>query len=119
MKGIATVIIAALLLAPGAVKSADGAPAQEQPTPSSAATPSKKLDVNRATLAELVAVPGVGDRMAQAIVDLRAKKGSFARIDELLEVRGIKEKKLAALTAYLVVVPPKPADKAAAAVPSR
>jgi DNA uptake protein ComE-like DNA-binding protein len=57
--------------------------------------------------------------MAQAIVDLRSRKGSFASLDELLEVRGIKEKKLAALTAHLVVVPPKATGQTPAATPSR
>jgi competence protein ComEA len=119
VKRIATVILATLLLSPNIVKSADGVSAQEPSSPSLTAAQTKKLDINRATLAELVAVPGIGSRMAQAIVDLRSKKGSFARLDDLLEVPGIKEKKLASLTAYLVVVPPKAAAQPSAAPQSR
>jgi DNA uptake protein ComE-like DNA-binding protein len=43
--------------------------------------------------------------MARAIVDLRSRKGSFTRVEELLEVTGIKEKKLAAIAGYLEVMP--------------
>jgi len=43
--------------------------------------------------------------MAQAIVALRTSKGSFTRVEELLEVTGIKEKRLAAIAGYLEVIP--------------
>ena len=120
MKKIATLILATVLLSPSLVKSADGSSALEPSPAPLAATQTKKLDINRATLAELVAVPGIGTRMAQAIVDLRTKKGSFAKLDELQDVPGIKEKKLAALTPYLTVVPAKPpAGQNPPAAPSR
>jgi competence protein ComEA len=108
MRRIATVVLAVLLLSPSAVKSSETVSPQDSSTPPAAAASSKKLDINRATLAELVAVPGIGSRTAQAIIDLRSKKGSFARLDELLEVRGIKEKKLAVLSSHLTVVAAKP-----------
>ena len=115
MKQIAAVILATLLFSPNVVKSAEGVSAQEPSSPSLAAAQTKKLDINRATIEELVAVPGIGSRMAQAIVDLRSKKGAFTKLDDLLEVPGIKEKKLASLTPYLVVVPPKAATQNPAA----
>lgn len=68
------------------------------------------LDLNKAGKEDLLSVPGIGPKMAQSILDLRAKKGSFTRVEELLEVRGIGEKSLAALSPYLTVVPaPAPA----------
>jgi competence protein ComEA len=119
VKKIATLILASVLLSPSLVKSADGSPALEPSPAALAATQTKKLDINRATLAELVAVPGIGSQMAQAIVDLRSKKGSFAKLDELQEVPGIKEKKLASLTPYLTVVPAKPPGQNPPAAQSR
>ena len=107
MKRIVTVFLAILLLFPGIVTAADKKTGQDQPASAAAKAIPQKLDLNRASREELIEVPGIGPRMAQAIVDLRHKKGSFSRVEDLLEVSGIKEKKLAALTVYLEVVPLK------------
>jgi competence protein ComEA len=61
-----------------------------------AATPSK-LDLNAATASELDALPGVGPVTAQRIVDHRTRKGPFASVDQLREVEGIGDSKLAKL----------------------
>ncbi len=50
---------------------------------------SKLLDLNKATLAELDALPGIGPAKAQAILDYRVKVGQFRSIEELLKVKGI------------------------------
>lgn len=42
-----------------------------------------RLDLNLATAAELAAVPGVSSATALAIVDLRAKRGRLASVEEL------------------------------------
>jgi competence ComEA-like helix-hairpin-helix protein len=104
VKRIVSAVLAVLLLAPGIVTAADKKPGPDQLVSAAARTP-QKLDLNRASRDELVAVPGIGPRMAQAIVDLRLKKGAFSRVEELLEVTGIKEKKLASIAGYLEVVP--------------
>ena len=50
------------------------------------------VDINRATLAELDTLPGVGPRTAQRIVEYREENGGFTRIEELMNVRGIGER---------------------------
>ena len=52
-----------------------------------------KLDINKATIEELAAIKGLGPQLASRIVDFRAAAGGFKRLDELLEVRGIKAAK--------------------------
>jgi competence protein ComEA len=47
-----------------------------------------RVDVNRAGVEALAALPGIGESKAQAIVAERAKK-PFASVDELVRVRGI------------------------------
>jgi competence ComEA-like helix-hairpin-helix protein len=47
------------------------------------------IDLNRATVAELAALPLVGRRRAEGIVAYRKTHGPFKAIDELRRVRGI------------------------------
>lgn len=51
-----------------------------------------RLDLNRATPAELDALPGVGPVTAQAILTWREKHQRFNRVEELLEIDGIGPK---------------------------
>ena len=51
------------------------------------------LNLNTATLRELETLPGVGPVLARRIIDFREKKGGFRRIEELLVIPGISERK--------------------------
>lgn len=48
-----------------------------------------KLDLNEATLTQLVALPGIGETKANAIIEFRQKYGNFEDISELSYVTGI------------------------------
>ena len=54
-----------------------------------AAVPGALINVNSATATELEALPGVGEVIAQAIVDYRTENGPFTSVDQLLDVSGI------------------------------
>lgn len=54
-----------------------------------AATP--KVNVNTAGATELETLPGIGEVLAQRIIDHREEHGPFASVDELIEVSGIGE----------------------------
>lgn len=56
-----------------------------------------RVTLNRATAAELEALPGVGPVLAERIVAFREENGSFDTVEDLLSVPGIGESKLAAL----------------------
>jgi competence protein ComEA len=47
------------------------------------------VNVNTATATELEELPGIGEVIAQAIVDYRTENGPFASVDQLLDVSGI------------------------------
>jgi competence protein ComEA len=47
------------------------------------------INVNTASATELEALPGVGEVIAQAIVDYRTENGPFASVEQLLDVSGI------------------------------
>ncbi|HKY32077.1 MAG TPA: helix-hairpin-helix domain-containing protein [Candidatus Polarisedimenticolia bacterium] len=53
------------------------------------------VDINSATVEELMSVPGIGPSLAQRIVEFREKNGPYKSVDELLKVQGIGEKSLA------------------------
>jgi competence protein ComEA len=49
----------------------------------------QKIDINRAEPWLLEALPGIGEVLAQRIVDYRSTNGPFQRIEDLLKVSGI------------------------------
>jgi competence protein ComEA len=59
------------------------------------------LDLNTATAQELEQLDGVGPALAAAIVAYREEHGGFAPLDELDEVSGIGEARLATIRAQL------------------
>jgi competence protein ComEA len=61
------------------------------------------LNLNTATPKQLEALPGIGPVLAKRIVDFRDKKGGYKRIEELLAIPGVTEKKWQVLRQYLTV----------------
>ena len=54
----------------------------------------RPIDINTATVDQLIALRGVGPALAAAILDYRAQHGSFQSVDDLAQVRGIGKVKL-------------------------
>jgi competence ComEA-like helix-hairpin-helix protein len=70
--------------------------------------PAHPLDPNVANVKELEQVPGIGPKTAQAIVDFRHKSGRFRRVEDLLAIQGISQRKLDKMRPYLKVTPAPP-----------
>lgn len=51
----------------------------------------KKVDLNTAGLEELMTLNGVGESRAKAIMEYRAEKGPFTKIEDIMQISGIKE----------------------------
>ncbi|MGH8920978.1 MAG: ComEA family DNA-binding protein, partial [Actinomycetes bacterium] len=73
-----------------------GEPADGAALGARAATP-RTVDLNAATLEQLDMLPGVGPVTAQRILDWRAAHGRFKSVDQLREVTGIGQARLAQL----------------------
>ncbi|MEE2664785.1 MAG: ComEA family DNA-binding protein [Myxococcota bacterium] len=70
--------------------------------PAFAAEPlSGVVNVNIASVEELVLLPGIGESRAKAIVALRENRGGFDSVDELVDVKGIGNAMLAKLRPYV------------------
>jgi competence protein ComEA len=61
------------------------------------------LDINRATTADFEKLPGIGPELARRIVTYRKEHGAFRRVEDLLAIRGMGEKKWRTLRPYLRV----------------
>ena len=66
-------------------------------TDSPGASSDRGIDLNRATAVELEALPGVGPVLAGRIVAYRDLNGPYGAVEDLLDVGGIGEAKLAAM----------------------
>jgi competence protein ComEA len=65
--------------------------------------PTRLINLNTATASELDSLTGVGPSTAKAIIAYRIKKGSFSKVEDLLNVPGIGPAKLAALRDQVTV----------------
>ena len=92
MGGIVSIgVLLATLGATGLGATAE--PAQASRAEASAATTqsAEKVDLNSANKEALEALPGIGPRTAELILEYRSQSGGFKKVEELMNVRGIGE----------------------------
>lgn len=61
------------------------------------------VNLNTADLEQLQLLPGVGEKRAAAILELRESKGKFKSVDELTQVKGVGDAMLEKLRPHLAV----------------
>jgi len=64
-------------------------------------TQAAPIDINTASVQEFEALKGIGPVLAARIVGFREKQGGFVRVQDILQVYGVKDSLLQALTPYL------------------
>lgn len=61
----------------------------------------RPININRAGADELEKLPGVGPALAARIVEHRERYGPFRRVEHLIAVRGISERRFAEVRPYV------------------
>ncbi len=64
---------------------------------------SAKVNINSATLEQLMQLEGIGETKAQAIIQYREENGGFSNIEEIKEVNGIGESVFESIKSMIVV----------------
>jgi competence protein ComEA len=79
--------------------SGSSAPAQESPSSQNAPEEPApgRININTAGTDSLCSLPGIGEVLAERIIEYRSAIGGFSSLEELMEVKGIGEKKFAAI----------------------
>ena len=63
----------------------------------------QRIDLNSATVEQLISLPGVGQSKAKAIIKYREEVGPFLEIAQLTQVKGIGEKMLSKIESHVRV----------------
>lgn len=58
------------------------------------------IDINKATLEDLMLINGIGEKTAWQIIQFREKSGRYHRVEDLMKIHGIKDKKFQKLRSY-------------------
>jgi len=63
----------------------------------------RPIDVNTVLLEDLILVPGIGGKTAEKVIEARNKWGKFRKLEDMMKIKGIKQKRLEKLRPYLYV----------------
>jgi competence protein ComEA len=94
---VALASLVTILPLAAAAQSKPPAPAAAKPAPAAI------VNLNTASTADLQALPGIGAKTAERIVEYRQKNGPFKKVEELMNVRGVGEKNFLKLKPQLTV----------------
>ena len=91
-----------------AAKPVQGADGETKPAATAPAVAAADvINLNTATAVQLATLPGIGPKAADLIVQYRQKNGSFKKVEEIMNVRGIGEKTFLKLKNRITVGAPK------------
>jgi competence protein ComEA len=62
-----------------------------------------RININTATPAELERLPGIGPSLAARIIEQRTRYGPFRRVEHLLIIPGISERRFAEMRPYIKI----------------
>ena len=66
-------------------------------------TTQSRININSATIEELMTLPGIGQSKAESIVAYRTEQGGFQVIEDIMNIPGIKEGVFSQLSEWITV----------------
>lgn len=104
MMRITMVVLLVLGLAGAAQAAQENA---RRAAPAAKATAAAPVNLNTASAAQLETLPGIGKSTAERILEYRQKNGSFKKVEDLMNVRGVGEKSFLKLKSLVTVAASK------------
>lgn len=74
---------------------------------STAVLAQNKIDINTATQTQLEMLNGIGPKTASAIIDYRQQHGAYKQVEDLINVKGIGEKKFMRIVDSVIASSPQ------------
>ncbi|WP_394132635.1 ComEA family DNA-binding protein [Shewanella maritima] len=102
-KLLGATFVGLLITSPVCVSAMDKAQSStHKPSATKQVSPKKlTVNINKASIAELQQLKGVGESKAMAIVEFRQKHGKIANAEQLKQVKGIGDKLISQNAAYM------------------
>lgn len=69
----------------------------------SEASDSLKINLNEATVQQLVKIKGIGQKYAERIVEYRENNGKFEKVEDVMKIKGIGKKKFESIKDTIIV----------------
>lgn len=69
----------------------------------SEASESLKINLNEATVQQLVKIKGIGQKYAERIVEYRENNGKFEKVEDVMKIKGIGKKKFESIKDTIIV----------------
>ncbi|MCM8779716.1 MAG: helix-hairpin-helix domain-containing protein [Candidatus Omnitrophica bacterium] len=63
----------------------------------------QKVNLNNATIDELISLPGIGPKTAQRIIEYRDNRGGFREIEDLRQIKGMRNETLEKIEGSVVI----------------
>ena len=98
---LSVVVLAVAMTAPSIASAQTPQPTGARPSARKA--PAGIVNLNTASATELQALPGIGAKTAERILEYRQKNGPFKKIEELMNIRGVGEKNFLKLKNQITV----------------
>ena len=65
--------------------------------------PEKSININKASIEDLLKLPGIGEKTAENIINFREKITRFKKLEDILNVKGIGNSKLNKIKKYIYI----------------
>lgn len=63
----------------------------------------KSININSASVKDFMNLPGVGEKTAEKIIELRKERGKFNKLEDIMDVKGIGEVKFNKIKKFLYI----------------